>query len=223
MAASITDFDFDIALPNLNELSEAWLCAIETAAERQLKCPKTLAFFIALAKLVVKTRGINNRGLKQLEAVSGYSKSTFFRMFPSYKQFLLLSYQMSSDLTVDVYIQTLDDKELSIEEFSKLTTDIFYGAHCVLPNGFTQLFWPGMSQAALHPHLDRVVQEMVKYLHANPKTASLKIETAHLAQYIKSMDWDILRLRHEATETFPNHEQYWRFRHALTTALLSYT
>lgn len=223
MVIPLTDFDFDTALPNFNELSKAWLCAIEKEAHSRIKCPKTRAFFIASAKLVVKTRDSNIWGVKQLEAVSGYSRSTFFRIFPSYKEFLLRAYHMSSDLTIDVYIQTLGDKELSIEEFSKLTTDIFYGAHCVLPNGIIQMFWPGMSQTELHPHLDRVVQEMVKYLNANPKTASLTVDTAQLAQYVKSMDWDIMRLRHEATETFPSHEQYWRFRRTLTTAILSYT
>lgn len=210
----VTDFDFEQGLPDQNELIKAWLPKIEKAAVSMTSEDKLQTFFLAGLRLSAKSKSLSGFNMMNIIQKAGYSRSTFFRLFEGYTEFLLKAYQLTCQLSVAVYASKLKGREMTLEEFCKFTTDIFYGANHAVPNEIPVMLYKdhGKSFKEFHPHLKLLAPIMLGYLRKNPPTANLNITEEELDGVIHLLDWDILKARLDPDEEFPSMAQYKRLR-----------
>lgn len=210
----ITDFSFENGLPDPDELTRAWLPEIEKAASAHVAESKLQIFFIAALRVGAKSRGLANFNLKEVIELSGYSKSTFFRIFEGHTAFMYEAYLLTAKLSFKVFEKHLVTRERSLEDVARFTTEMFYGANCTVPSEFTELLWEehGGLHSEFHPHLVELPPILLRYLRNNGPTQHLNISEAELLGVIQTLDWDMLNARIDPSKTFPSVEQYDRLR-----------
>jgi hypothetical protein len=214
---AIVEFDFQDGLVDADALVAAWMPAIEAAARAHVADDRFQSFVIAALRLGAATGGLKGINVMNVVEKAGYSRATFFRMFEGHTSFLLKCYQLVCALSIDVYRDLLDGREMSIDAFCQFTANVFYGANCTVPNEISRMLWRehGLSHRAFHPHLPRISEVMAAYLSANPATAELEVDARALDGVIHTLDWDMLRARVDPGESFPTLDQYWRMRRML--------
>ncbi|MCR9110736.1 MAG: hypothetical protein NXH94_17795 [Rhodobacteraceae bacterium] len=216
-AQAIVEFDVEDILVDHGQLIAAWMPAIESVARHHVSDDRFQAFMIAALRLGAASGGLRGVNVVNIVEKAGYSRATFFRMFEGHTSFMLKGYQLVCVLSLEVYRELLESREMSIEEFCRFTCNVFYGAICTWPNELIQMLWQehGASQREFHPHLPQLAKIMESYLKVNPATAHLKVEIDDLEGVIQTLDWDILRAKTDPAEEFPTIKQYWRLRRIL--------
>lgn len=204
------DFNFEVGATEIERLSEVWLKEIEEAALTASTDDKFSAFLISVLRLGKKHKSLKSFNVFQIAETAGYARSTFFRLFENYTQFLLKAYQVSAQLATDVYQKYLEEQQMSLEEFIQFTSDVFYGVNCTIPNEVMQLLWNehALKHEEFHPHLSDVASVMFDYLSQNDQTRNLALDKSELSGIIHSIDRDMLMARVENHPDWGTPEYY---------------
>ena len=223
MSHSITSFDFHEAPADPDALIRAWMPEIEQAAYEHVPDDKFIAFLVAALRLGARSKSLDGLNLMRLVEAAGYSRSTFFRLFEGYTGFLLKGYQLSCQLSHNVYAKHLGDKPRTLDEFCTFTADVFFGANCTIPQEIIQMLWHehGKTQEEFHPHLTGLAPIMRDYLQANPATSHLNIDLDELAGVVKNLDLVILNARLENDEKWGTPFYYKKLRKMLKGYLIT--
>ena len=217
MSYQITDFSIPEGVPDPDHLIQAWLPEIEIAARDFIPNDKVQAFFLAALRMSAKSKSLAAFNLFAIVDRSGYSRSTFFRLFEGYTGFLLSGYQMTCSLSIKVYAKYLSQKAMTLDEFIEFSADVLYGANCSIPNEITKTLWTESEQDHLvfHKHLKELASVMQNYLNWNPATSKLPIEEDDILEVVRMLDWELLQARVDGSEQFPSIPHYWRLRRIL--------
>lgn len=223
MSLSITGFDFREAPADLDALIRAWMPEIEQAAHKYVPDDKFIAFLVAALRLGARSKSLEGLNLMRLVEAARYSRSTFFRLFEGYTGFLLKGYQLSCQLSHNVYAKHLGNTPRTLDEFCTFTADVFYGANCTIPQEIIQMLRNehGKTQDEFHPHLTGLAPIMRDYLKANPATAHLDIDLDELAGVVKNLDLDILNARLNNDPKWGTPQYYHKLRKMLLGYLLT--
>lgn len=223
MSLSITGFDFRVAPADPDALIAAWMPEIEQAAHHYVPDDKFIAFLVAALRLGARSKSLEGLNLMRLVEAAGYSRSTFFRLFEGHTGFLLKGYQLTCQLSTQVYAKHLADQPRSLDEFCEFTADVFFGANCTIPDEIIKMLWKehAKSQEEFHPHLTGLAPIMRDYLRGNPATAHLDINLDELAGVIKSLDLDILTARLDSDPQWGTPLYYNKLRKMLMGYLLT--
>ncbi|MEN8657625.1 MAG: hypothetical protein ABF313_06265 [Marivita sp.] len=215
---SITDFRMQDGIPDTDTLIQAWLPEIEKSAQAFVPCNKTQAFFIASLRVAAKTKSLSSFKLLSIIDMSGYSRSTFFRLFENYSSFLVIGYKLVCDLSIKVYAKHISERSLTLEEFIALSADLLYGANCTIPNEITQTLWQNAEEDHLefHTHVKELARIMRDYLNWNPATAHLQVDKDDLQDVLRILDWELLKARVDGSGDFPSVPHYLRLRRILS-------
>ena len=111
-------------------------------------------------------------------------------MFEGYTGFLLKGYQLSAQLTNDVYKKHLIGQTRDLDTFCKFTADVFYGVNCTIPTEIMQFLWAehALTLQEFHPHLPELAEIMVDYLAQNEPTKHLSLDLDELRDVIYGFD-----------------------------------
>ena len=136
---------------------------------------------------------------------------------------MLKGYQLTCQLSTQVYAKRLADQPRSLDEFCSFTADVFYGANCTIPNEIVKMLWKehAKSYEEFHPHLAGLAPIMRDYLLGNSETANLDIDISELAGVIKSLDLDILTARLDDDPQWGTPQYYNKLRKMLLGYLLT--
>lgn len=214
----ITDFTISEGIPEMDHLIQAWLPEIEIAARDYVPNDRIQAFFLAALRLGAKSKSLEGFNLFAVIERSGYSRSTFFRLFEGYTGFLLNGYKLTCSLSIRVFAKHLSERAMTLDEFIAFSSDILYGANCTVPNEVTRALWQEAKQEHLvfHAHIKEVARVMHEYLKWNQATAHLAIEEDDILEFIRIIDWELLQARVDNSPHFPSVPHYWRLRRMLT-------
>ena len=219
----ITSFNFETEPVNQKALIEAWLPEIEMVAWNHEPDVTRATFLIAVLRLGVNSKAINKIKLEAVIKLSGYGRSTFFRLFGNKSGFLLEAYQFTYSLSIEVYAKYLNQQKLNVAEFSKFTVDIFYGANCSVPKGFLKALWDEgtKSHREFHPHLIKLTPIIFSYLTQNAQTKHLKIDVDELDGVLKTLDLEFLHSQLENDRHWGTPVSHQKIRRILGGYLLS--
>lgn len=215
---TITDFRISEGIPDTDDLIRVWLPEIERAAQEHVPNDRLQAFFIAALRLAARSKSLDSLTLAKIINGSGYSRSTFFRLFEGYTSFLLRGYQLLCQLSIKVYAKTLAEREMSLDSFVAHTADILYSGNCSTPNDVVQTIWAssGKDHRQFHPHLAELALVVRMYLSRNPETAHIQLDPDDLLEVLRLLDWDLLQARIDGSGRFPSTAHYWRLRTLLS-------
>ncbi|MCV2874820.1 hypothetical protein OE810_00990 [Rhodobacteraceae bacterium XHP0102] len=225
MPLAITDFDFDKHSADPDALISAWVPEIEEAAHQYVPDDKFIAFLVAALRLGARSKSLEGLNVMRLIEKAGYSRSTFFRLFEGHTSFLLKGYQLTCQLSTQVYAKHLADQPRSLNEFCTFTADVFYGANCTIPHEILQMLWKehNLTHQEFHPHLDGLTSIIADFLAKNAQTKDLSIDRAELSGVIQSLDLDILTARLEDNPDWGTPLYYKKLRRLLHGYLLTLT
>lgn len=220
---AITDFDFSTQPADQDALIKAWVPEIEAAAADHVPDDRFVAFLTAALRLGARSKSLEGFNLMQIVEKSGYSRSTFFRLFEGYTSFLFRGYKLSCLLSTKVYARHLTAQERSLDEFCTFTTDVFFGANCTIPNEIVQMLWQehNLAHQEFHSHLSELAPIMVRYLAQNPQTRHLEIDVDEFDGVLKSLDLDILTARLEDNPLWGTPFHYKKLRKMLRGYLVA--
>ena len=218
MSLAITGFDFNAESADPDSLIQAWMPEIEEAAHQYVPDDRFIAFLVAALRLGARSKSLKGLNLMRLVEVAGYSRSTFFRLFEGHTGFLLNGYQLTCQLSVQVYTKHLANKPRSLEEFCTFTTDVFYGANYTIPHEILQMLWRehDMTHQEFHPHVVGLAPVMKDYLANNTATQNLDIDVDELNGVLNNLDLVILNARLENNELWGTPFYYKKLRKMLT-------
>jgi AraC-like DNA-binding protein len=199
---AITDFDFETQPADTDALIEAWTPEIETLLLTHYQDNRLVSFIISAIKLGSRYKSLDALNIIKITQNSGYSRSTFFRLFETRTAFLLKGYQTVCQLSGQVYEKYLREQALSTDNFCTYTVDVFYGANCTIPHDVLQMLWQehNLTHKEFHPHVAGLALVMRDYLAENPQTAHLQIEVDELSGVLNNLDLVILNARLEDDE-----------------------
>jgi len=218
----ITDLNLDTAFPSQRELIDAWLPEIQEAAKLHAPQDHFLAFFYVSLAFVAKNEGISGLNLKSLVYHSGYSKSSFYRLFDGYSSFLMDVYQTTRLLGVKVYLKHLKARPMDLETFITFSANVLYSANAALPGDLSKLLWEGRSidHIEFHPHLSEAAQGIADYLNSNPQTSHMGILQEDMFELLRTLDWDMLQAFIKEDPSCPSQAHYRHLRRLFRGYLL---
>jgi|GEM_PF-1044454 len=220
---ALTDFSFDTQLVDRRILVKVWRPEIENAAQKWIVDNRHKSFFIASLRLAIAYQNLNQVSIEKISQKSGYSRSTFFRLFGKQSEFILKTYQMICWLSVKVYKKYLNEKKLDTEEFVDFTISMFFGSNLTFEPPLIQSLWheSQCSHRDFHPHLEDLSDIVVIYLRNNESTKHIPILSDDITRVLGMLDLEMLNAKLENSSESGTPKQYIRLKHILRGYLYS--
>lgn len=207
---SVTDLCLDRHFPTQGDLINAFLPEIEEAAKAHVPEDHFLAFFYASLRIAAKAENFTGLNLKALVYHTGYSRSTFYRLFDGYSAFMMNVYQLTRLLGVKVYAKHLTAREMTLEEFADFSANLMYSANAALPPDLCKMLWDGreVDHLEFHPHLPEAASVITTYLNTNPQTSHMTVRQEDIFELLRMLDWDMLQAFATADPKCPSQPHY---------------
>lgn len=189
---SVADFNFTENTVDLQDLTRAWDAALEEALLTLTHDNKVNTFLIAGVKVGLRYKKISANAVALM---SGYSKSTFFRLFPNVDHFTEQGFFLVNSLIIKIYEKHVYSSELTLEGHVDLILTLCVGAYAVYPADILKR----MSEkhngdiVKIHPHTPRLAEAIIKGLHHQAATRDLAIEYQSLIDLLFMLDDNLMR------------------------------
>lgn len=213
-------FDVTLYLECPEAVADVWVDLIEERIETKNIDFVRKTFFMTGIYLHRRNYGKNVKA-KEIYSLSGYSKSTFHRIFDNFPAFQLRLYHFLTDIVIDIYREALNLRERTPNEFCRFSRDCIISSHLAAPKSLISDLYrinSPISPEHFHPYVPRVAEVMFDYIRAHRNLGFREFSQRELTAVIRTLDYDILFSKVSEFGDFPTFDQ----AHRLERMLLAY-
>jgi AraC-like DNA-binding protein len=197
------------------KIQEAWRQIVERRLSSVVPESKSETFIRSAILFYARSPSVVRVTADVIIAKSGFSRSSFFRVFSSYTDFQIKMYRYLCVIAAMEYLSIINRRQLNPGQLADITLSVIYSSNIAIPNshflnmvrGAPELKYTDFNQAT--PIIAAGLHEYIeKHRHLGYACVSL----SELQGLLDTLDFDIFNQRVSPSGGFPSAEQARRLR-----------